>query len=135
MELHRIHKIDLVVIYIQSIDYQVYNLIKRYQMDRLVEIRGSISMPQLDTMAYNPNSESQWNNQLVNFGDCLYEFRDSAEFIAFPDWDDLMITNNFIPLIELMEKLIIDFPKVGSFIYPRYVGAMPTLSEFLVLKF
>ncbi|KAI1709434.1 glycosyltransferase family 92 domain-containing protein [Ditylenchus destructor] len=130
MELHRIHEVDLVVIYIQSIDEAVFELVKQYKLSGIVEIRPSMTMPyKLDTLDYNPNAETQWNNQVVNFQDCLYEFRESAEYIAFPDWDDLMATPGFKPLPGVLKSLSERMPIVGSFVYARYTGAFESLTN------
>lgn len=76
MELHRIHHVDLVVVYIQSVDVNVYELIKLYQVEGILEIRASLLMPSaLDTLDYNPNDETQWNNQVIIVPD---------SFIAMP---------------------------------------------------
>jgi hypothetical protein len=63
----------------------------------------------------------------VNFQECLYEFRESADFVAFPDWDDLMMTPNFQPLPSALNKLREKFPFSCAFTYPRYIGAIQTL--------
>ena len=77
MELHRAQAVDLVVIYVQSVDEHVFELIKHYEMDGMVTIRVSLRMPTVNTLDYDPNTETVWNNQVVNFQDCLYEFKAS----------------------------------------------------------
>jgi hypothetical protein len=140
MELHRLHQVDLVIIYIQSIDPRVYTLVKEYAMEDWVEIRYSLHMPEnLQGLSYNPNAETTWNNQLVNFHDCLYEFRESAEFIAFPDWDDLLLAggadknlgSSIRPLGQLLEELALQEPTVASFMYYRTSGYYKKLGKSL----
>lgn len=76
MELHRAHGVQLVTVYIQSIDSVVFDLVKRYEREGLVIIRASLRMPaRLQTLDYEPNTETVWNNQVVNFQDCLHEFK------------------------------------------------------------
>lgn len=69
--------------------------------------------------------------QLVNFHECLYEFRESAEFIAFPDWDDLLMTPKFTPLPDILDKLKKEMPDTGVFIMKRYIGAVEKLGRIL----
>nr|CAD2174761.1 unnamed protein product [Meloidogyne enterolobii] len=131
MELYRLHRVDLVVVYIQSVEAQVYNLIKVYEKSGLVQIRPSLEMPSTNTeLDYNPNSETSWQNQLTNFQDCLYEFKESAEFIAFPDWDDFFFTSNYnIPYYPILQKFAEQNPKVNTFIIDRYMGYHESLDE------
>nr|CAD2206841.1 unnamed protein product [Meloidogyne enterolobii] len=109
MELYRLHRVDLVVVYIQS-------------------------MPSTNTeLDYNPNSETSWQNQLTNFQDCLYEFKESAEFIAFPDWDDFFFTSNYnIPYYPILQKFAEQNPKVNTFIIDRYMGYHESLDEMYI---
>lgn len=91
-------------------------------------------MPVLDSLAYDPNAETMWNNQVVNFQECLYEYRESAEFIAFPDWDDLLVAPEFRPLPAQLKTMVAelsgdDADNIGSFIIERHPGRMPTLGE------
>jgi hypothetical protein len=89
-------------------------------------------MPIVDTLDYNPNSETSWQNQLTNFQDCLYEFRESAKFIAFPDWDDFMFTSNYdIPYYNVLKSVALANPMVNTFIVDRYLGVHDTLGKFL----
>jgi hypothetical protein len=92
MELHRAQGVDLVVAYVQSVDLVIHQLMQAYERAGLLRFKPSLYMPNtLPGLGYDPNTETTWNNQLVNFHDCLYEYRESAEFIAFPDWDELMV--------------------------------------------
>ncbi|KAI1709436.1 glycosyltransferase family 92 domain-containing protein [Ditylenchus destructor] len=128
LELYRAHWVDLVLVYIHSVDTDIHKLITFYEQDGLVQIRPSLQMPQqVPGMDINPNTETTFLHQLVNFQDCLYEFRESTEFIAFPDWDDLIITHDFRPSFPLMRQAAADNPKTASFLLSRYVAVFPTL--------
>uniref|UniRef100_A0A915NCB5 Glycosyltransferase family 92 protein n=1 Tax=Meloidogyne floridensis TaxID=298350 RepID=A0A915NCB5_9BILA len=91
-------------------------------------------MPSTNTeLDYNPNSETSWQNQLTNFQDCLYEFKESAEFIAFPDWDDFFFTSNYnIPYYPILQKFAEQNPKVNTFIIDRYMGYHESLDEMYI---
>ncbi|KAF7635962.1 C-type lectin domain-containing protein [Meloidogyne graminicola] len=131
LELFRLHRVNLVIIYIQSVEAQVYNLIKAYESSGFVQIRPSLEMPSINTgLNYNPNSETSWQNQLTNFQDCLYEFKESSEFIAFPDWDDFFFTSDYsIPYYPILKKFSDENPKVNTFIIDRYMGFHESLDE------
>lgn len=144
MELMRLHSIDLVVIYIQSVDLQVSKLVQYYVDEGWAIIQPSLRMPDnVEGFAYNPNTETTWNNQLVNFHDCLYEFRESASFISFPDWDDLIFAGGadtnlkmVKPLASIFYKLKKQEPKAASFIFQRTGGYLKKLGNFFFfLKF
>ena len=83
---------------------------------------------QVPTLGYNPNTETHWSNQLVNFHDCLYEFRENTEFIAFPDWDDLMQTPGFEPMPSVFQRLASEMPNTAAFSISRYIGYALSLS-------
>uniref|UniRef100_A0A915NU54 Glycosyltransferase family 92 protein n=1 Tax=Meloidogyne floridensis TaxID=298350 RepID=A0A915NU54_9BILA len=130
MEIYRAHKVDLVQIYIQSVDPQIFKLIKVYEKNGILQIRPALEMPIIDSLDFNPNSETSWQNQLVNFQDCLYEYRESADFIAFPDWDDFMFTRSYsIPYSSVLNKLAYKHPKYVGFIVDRYLGVHESLEE------
>ena len=44
MELYRVHRVDLVIVYIQSVEAQVFHLIKAYEKSGLVQIRPSLEV-------------------------------------------------------------------------------------------
>jgi hypothetical protein len=39
---------------------------------------------------FNPLAELEWRNQPAGLTDCLYLYRESAEFIMFADADDIL---------------------------------------------
>jgi hypothetical protein len=57
----------LTLVYIQSVDPTVFHLIKLYEQSGIIQIRPSLQMPIVETLGYNPNSETSWQNQLTNF--------------------------------------------------------------------
>ncbi|KAL3124894.1 hypothetical protein niasHT_001787 [Heterodera trifolii] len=96
LELHRLHRVDLVLVHVLSIHPSVFSLLRLYEKEGFVWIRPSLQLPsavESDNLpTFDANSETLWNNQLINFHDCLYTFKESSAFIAFPDWDDLLLT-------------------------------------------
>uniref|UniRef100_A0A183CJX9 Glycosyltransferase family 92 protein n=1 Tax=Globodera pallida TaxID=36090 RepID=A0A183CJX9_GLOPA len=124
MELYRLQRVDTVVAYIMSVHPAIYELMQMYAMEGLLKVRANMEMPS-DTAhgtatRYNPNRETEWNNQIVDLHDCLYEHRDGAEFIAFLDWDDLLISPTFMPLPGVFRKFAAYNADSATFLVPRY---------------
>ncbi|KAL3115580.1 hypothetical protein niasHT_014257 [Heterodera trifolii] len=95
LELHRLHRVDLVLVHVLSVHPSVFSLLRLYEKEGFVWVRPSLQLPSAESgnsPTFDANSETLWNNQLVNFHDCLYTFKESSAFIAFPDWDDLLLT-------------------------------------------
>jgi hypothetical protein len=68
MELNRIHRIDLVVAYILSMDAAVHRLLQMYEVDGLLTFRNNLKMPsKLPFLPYDPNIETMWSNEVVDF--------------------------------------------------------------------
>jgi hypothetical protein len=80
MESNRLLGADLVIGHVQSLHPSLLPLLQLYEQDGLLQIRPSLRMPQSDTLAFDPNEETLWNNQLVNFHECLYEFKERFLF-------------------------------------------------------
>lgn len=76
MEANRLLEADLVIAHIQSVLPAVLPLLRLYEADGLLQTRPSLRMPTADTLPFDPNEETLWNNQLVNFHECLYEFKE-----------------------------------------------------------
>jgi hypothetical protein len=68
--------------------------------------------------------------------DCLYEFRENAEFIAFPDWDDLMFTKSYkIPYYQVLRSITHKNKKIAGFIVDRYMGYRESLGEIKIIYY
>lgn len=95
-----------------------------YEKDGILRLRISLQFPRkLSGIVYNPNLEAEWNSEGLDFNvsfslvswrnlsnkyveivkniiylkfkDCLYEHREYTQFIAFGDWDDILMTPKF----------------------------------------
>lgn len=129
-EIMRALGVELLVVYVQSVHPSLFNIIKAYEEEGFVQLRGALHMPRLDSMAYNPNAETMWNNQLVNFHDAYYYFRESTDFIVFNDWDELLITPDFQPLAPIFQRLKEANPDVAAFNFQRINAMLPTISKW-----
>ena len=77
MESNRLSGADLVIGHVQSVHPSLLPLLQLYVAEGLLQVRPSLRMPQSDdTLGFDPNEETLWNNQLVNFHECLYEFKE-----------------------------------------------------------
>nr|CAD2163671.1 unnamed protein product [Meloidogyne enterolobii] len=77
MESNKLLGADLIIAHIQSIITELIPLLKIYENEGILQIRSSLRMPdnQKQNLLFNPNEETLWNNQLINFHECLYEFK------------------------------------------------------------
>jgi hypothetical protein len=78
LELYRLQKISLVVAYIVSVHREVFKLIRTYESDGLIRIRGSLQMPvNTSGLSFNPNAETEFNSETVDFN-----VRDFSVFLS-----------------------------------------------------
>jgi hypothetical protein len=115
IHMYKFHKVDLMVIPVVSAIKEMFELLREYEKDGIVRLKRAALIPRIDGLDYDPNSESDWFNQVLNFDECLYEYRESAEFIAFADMDDIMIPKHGISLHEEMSQLAAAHPNLASF--------------------
>jgi hypothetical protein len=65
---------------------------------------------------YNPNAEIEWFAQVAGYTECLYDYRQSAEFIFNVDIDDFLIPKHFGASIPQELLFLADrFPQAASF--------------------
>lgn len=67
------------------------------------------------TLDYDPNTETEWFSLVSTFDECLYDYRDSAQFILNVDMDDLLVPRRFKSLPEELNYLSIKHPNAASF--------------------
>ncbi|KAL3107066.1 hypothetical protein niasHT_019462 [Heterodera trifolii] len=139
MEMYRMQRVDTVVAYVMSVHPTLYELMRLYERDGLLRVRANMEMPTETAHGtadkFNPNGETEWSNQVVDLHDCLYEHRDSAEFIAFLDWDDLLISPTFAPLPGIMKKFSAYNADSATFLVPRYQSYLHNLESFSAQKY
>uniref|UniRef100_A0A915PGP0 Glycosyltransferase family 92 protein n=1 Tax=Meloidogyne floridensis TaxID=298350 RepID=A0A915PGP0_9BILA len=133
MESNKLLGADLIIAHIQSIITELIPLLKIYENEGILQIRSSLRMPdnQKQNLLFNPNEETLWNNQLINFHECLYEFKESAAFIGFPDWDDILISPSAIPFTKGLMDFSMANPQVAAFLPKRYPGQIEILEKLL----
>lgn len=150
MELNRLLGADLTIAHVQSVRPSLMPLLRWYERDGLLQIRPSLRMPQFASMPFEPNEETLWNNQLVNFQDCLYQFKErfaskgsrrnqsnrshSARFIGFPDWDDLLVGNvgAAMPFADGLHQFAQRHPMAAAFVPKRFKGQIESLRTIAI---
>lgn len=65
------------------------------------------------------NCVLEWFNQDATYNSCLYEFKDSAEFILISDWDDVLVPNSHNNYGDEFEWLREMHPQAAAFIFQR----------------
>ncbi|KAI6185643.1 Glycosyltransferase family 92 protein [Aphelenchoides besseyi] len=129
LEFYKFHGVDLMVIPIMSVIKEMYTILREYETEGSVRLKRAAMVPNIAELDYNPNSEVDWFNQVLNFDECLYEYRESAEFIAFADLDDLMIPRNSLNLYTEMTQLAAANPHLASFEFSWHWASAITPSE------
>lgn len=54
-------------------------------------------------------------NFILSSNECLFEYRNSAEFLIFADTDDLVLSKDQSNLYDLSRKLLLQYPDSASF--------------------
>ncbi|KAI1726033.1 glycosyltransferase family 92 domain-containing protein [Ditylenchus destructor] len=115
MEVYRFLKVDLVVTYVNSVLSSIYALMKAYEREGRLLIKPGIKFPYTKGMQYDPNMQTEFNSQILLAHECFYTFRESADFIALIDWDDLLVTAQFPSLGDAFHQAAIQSPNVAYF--------------------
>ncbi|KAI1702764.1 glycosyltransferase family 92 domain-containing protein [Ditylenchus destructor] len=124
LEIYRQLGVNLVVTHVNSAHPAVFDLMKVYEGEGILSVRTAIKFPYVSKeMSYNPNAETEFSHQLALGHDCFYEFRESAEFIALLDWDDLLIARPFLTLPTVMRKAVRKNPKAAYFSINKIEGS------------
>uniref|UniRef100_A0A7E4VKG6 Glycosyltransferase family 92 protein n=1 Tax=Panagrellus redivivus TaxID=6233 RepID=A0A7E4VKG6_PANRE len=118
METFRLYGGDLVVAPVECAIKEVMQLLKLYESDGILTIRGGFKAPILNNIDYDPNTQTEFN-QMSSSHECFYEFKESAEFIAFTDWDDILIGrrkgSEFLSFRESFAPFLKTHPKAAAF--------------------
>ncbi|CAD5218851.1 unnamed protein product [Bursaphelenchus okinawaensis] len=119
IELYRFYGADLMVTYIESVLSDIYRMLMAYDKEGFVKIRKASRLFQPPDLKYDPNSENEWYNQDFSYNSCLYEFKESAEFMMIADWDDVLIPETHRDYYKEMRWLTGLYPNSAAFIFQR----------------
>ena len=77
-------------------------------------------------MPYDADSQTEYSNQMTNSHECLYEFKESADFIAFTDWDDVLLGPRLGSFYVGFNNVLELNPLAASFSVTRLYSHLPT---------
>ncbi|CAB3398529.1 unnamed protein product [Caenorhabditis bovis] len=106
----------------------VTSMIQKYfEMLQVYEKLGYLTVdfwlrPKFDKteiVASDPNSEVEWRNQAGAQTDCLLQYKEAADFIAFFDIDDILIPRNSYNYYEEFTKVYSSAPSYASIFYQK----------------
>lgn len=113
--MYKFHGVDLMVIPIISVIKEMFEILRAYESEGIVRLKRAALIPNIDDLDYNPNAEVDWFLQVLNFDECLYEYRESADFVAFADLDDIMVPRHSTNLHTELMQLSQANPTLASF--------------------
>jgi hypothetical protein len=86
-------------------------------------------MPMVDSLPYNPNSETVFTAQNTHMLDCLFAFRENTDFLILADWDDIVVPLSQRPIPLILDDFVAKHPSVASFYLQRIFAFIPTLGK------
>ncbi|TKR58295.1 hypothetical protein L596_029757 [Steinernema carpocapsae] len=119
LELYRFYGVDLIAVYVESIIAEAYNILKAYQERGFIAIHSAVKYENFEDLDYDPNRQTEWNQQISAYQLCLYEYRETTDFIIFGDWDEVLIPQNTTNLHEELKILLEEFPNAAAFYFQR----------------
>uniref|UniRef100_A0AC35GAP6 Glycosyltransferase family 92 protein n=1 Tax=Panagrolaimus sp. PS1159 TaxID=55785 RepID=A0AC35GAP6_9BILA len=124
LETFRFYGGDLMVAYIECALKKVFDLMKLYESDGILKIQHAYKSSDTPNIPYDSDGQIEYANQLTNSHQCLYEFKESAEFIAFTDWDDILIglriNSGFGKFADGFRQLSLKHQFAAAFAVPRF---------------
>ncbi|KHN77003.1 UPF0392 protein F13G3.3 [Toxocara canis] len=148
LELNKYYGVTLTIVYIESIISEMFDILQGYERDGSVLIKHGHQSPQVDLAL---NMDNEYRNQMVVINDCLYQFKDAAEFAIISDWDEVILLGDLFgrPLpseigsvFELGPTSFYDFlktimdndEKIGSFVFDRLHTNIISRNRFNLLN-
>uniref|UniRef100_A0A914Q703 Glycosyltransferase family 92 protein n=1 Tax=Panagrolaimus davidi TaxID=227884 RepID=A0A914Q703_9BILA len=124
LETFRFYGGDLMVAYVECALKEVLDLMKLYESDGILKIQHAYKSSDTPNIPYDSDGQIEYANQLTNSHQCLYEFKESAEFIAFTDWDDILIgpriNSGFGKFPDGFRQLSLKHQFAAAFAIPRF---------------
>uniref|UniRef100_A0A915DQ44 Glycosyltransferase family 92 protein n=1 Tax=Ditylenchus dipsaci TaxID=166011 RepID=A0A915DQ44_9BILA len=123
LELHRQLGVNLVVVYIHTIHSQVLHLLREYsaRYPNYLDIRASVELPKPLDMLFDPNVEVDGMFKAFIQHECLYEFRESAEYVGLLEVQDIILPQT-CPLGYGLEEVTRMHPQLSIFQLDTFAG-------------
>ncbi|EFO85227.1 hypothetical protein CRE_24681, partial [Caenorhabditis remanei] len=89
-------------IYLTSIIESFFELMKEYEREGYLTLDFWLRMKfeHTTTPYFEPNENIEWRNQAGAQTDCLLQYKEAAEYIAFFDMDDILFPKNYPTYLE-----------------------------------
>ncbi|EGT32942.1 hypothetical protein CAEBREN_29607, partial [Caenorhabditis brenneri] len=122
-------------IYLTSIIESFFELMREYERQGYITLDYWLRMKfeKTETPYFEPNENIEWRNQAGAQTDCLLQYKEAAEYIAFFDMDDILFPKNYPTYLEEFSAEWALQPSATSVFYGRreheFIKA-ETLSEF-----
>lgn len=100
----------------------IYRLLRLYEDEGLLTLKKAFILPKIDSMPYDPNSASIWNNENLHYNDCLYEYREVANYISVHSPDEILMAPMNELILPIIEKTFTDTPKAAYLYIPTVIG-------------
>ncbi|CAD5221429.1 unnamed protein product [Bursaphelenchus okinawaensis] len=115
LELYLHHGVDLFVIPIISVVEQLHTILRHYEQLGHVRLKKGVILPQIPELEGDPNAQTDSLNMMPSQTECMYEYRNAADFIIFGDIDDVIIPRKFNSLLKEAQYYQNRFPDAPSF--------------------
>uniref|UniRef100_A0A8R1DTJ3 Glycosyltransferase family 92 protein n=1 Tax=Caenorhabditis japonica TaxID=281687 RepID=A0A8R1DTJ3_CAEJA len=104
--------------YIRSMITDLFTLIKENKNTRISPWPAiRIGESRAASPMFDPNTELEFRNQASAMTDCLLQYKESADFIIFPDPDDILVPSLGKNYFEEFTKAFNMFPTAGAIVY------------------
>ncbi|CAD5213673.1 unnamed protein product [Bursaphelenchus okinawaensis] len=112
LEMYNVMGVSEFSMNIMSINDNIYKVLQLYQQALNLTINPGIVMPMIN--GKDPNKNSDVMNQIMNNNECLFDYREAAEFLFFVDIDDLIVSDNG-NLLDKARELRIRYPYAAGY--------------------
>ncbi|CAD5213842.1 unnamed protein product [Bursaphelenchus xylophilus] len=134
LEMYKTMGVSEFSIHILNVVKEVYDILKLYEREINLKINPGFIIPKIDGRLENPNFHTETMNQIMCYNDCLYSYREAAEFMIFSDMDDLIMPENG-DLLSKARSLLEAFPMAAGFEFvwaTSHFRLAPSLDQFSI---
>ncbi|KAF1770568.1 hypothetical protein GCK72_002387 [Caenorhabditis remanei] len=104
--------------YVRSMISDLFKLIKENKNSRISPWPAiRIGESRAASPMFDPNTELEFRNQASAMTDCLLQYKESAEFVVFPDPDDILVPTLGKNYHEEFTQAFNMFPTAGAIVY------------------
>ncbi|CAI2352025.1 unnamed protein product [Caenorhabditis sp. 36 PRJEB53466] len=136
MHVHAAHRFGgHLHVYVTSMIAAYFELMKEYERQGYMTLDFWLRMKftHSQTAYFEPNANVEWRNQASAETDCLLQYKEAAEYIAFFDMDDILFPKNYPTYLEEFNAVLAANPGATYLFYGRreheFIKA-ETLPEF-----